>query len=166
MNFQKSRDFAFEKFANAFENTPKFFAMYSDNELKRGMKGNTDDEVKEKMKWINSIFELLHSRDVFFKTYTKLLSSRLLNAATLSDEYEKQLIAQLKNLVGTNSSYIRAITQMLDDMELSKTYTSEFESREVEPPLFYIYPRKKIILSTTQETLQFCQQYIFLSSSL
>jgi len=59
--------------------------------MKKGMKGNTDDEIQYKLSNVKGLIFLLNSRDTFLKIYTKMLSSRLLNNTTISNDAEKEL---------------------------------------------------------------------------
>jgi len=55
------------------------------------MKGNTEDEIEQKLNNAKSLIFLLNSRDAFLKIYAKQLSSRLLNNTTVSNEAEKSM---------------------------------------------------------------------------
>ena len=55
------------------------------------MKGNTEDEIEEKLNNAKNLIFLLNSRDAFLKIYAKQLSSRLLNGTTVSNDAEKTM---------------------------------------------------------------------------
>lgn len=55
------------------------------------MKGNTEDEIDQKLNNAKSLIFLLNSRDAFLKIYSKQLSSRLLNSTTVSNDAEKAM---------------------------------------------------------------------------
>lgn len=60
------------------------------------MKGNTEDEIEQKLNNAKSLIFLLNSRDAFLKIYAKQLSSRLLNNTTVSNEAEKAMYNQMQ----------------------------------------------------------------------
>lgn len=72
--------------------TPHYIASYCDNELRKGLKGVSEAEVEAKLSAIIRLFCCLHGRDVFIKSYTKFLSSRLLNKTFLSKEAEELML--------------------------------------------------------------------------
>lgn len=72
--------------------TPHYIASYCDNELRKGLKGVSEAEVEARLSAIIRLFCCLHGRDVFIKSYTKFLSSRLLNKTFLSKEAEELML--------------------------------------------------------------------------
>lgn len=71
--------------------------------MKKGMKGNTEDEIEQKLNNTKSLIFLLNSRDTFLKIYAKQLASRLLNSTTVSNEAEKSMynLMQVKKYLFT-----------------------------------------------------------------
>ena len=92
MRFQKARDIAFQNFMNDFERTPQYIAIYMDNELKRGFKHLSEDEIERKIEAVIRLFCCLNGRDVFILSYTNLLANRLLNKTSVSDSAEQRMI--------------------------------------------------------------------------
>lgn len=88
IKFQKSRDNSFQNFMNGYQNTPQYIANYTDDQLRKGLKGKSEAETEEMLSAIIRLFCCLHGRDVFLKSYTKNLSSRLLDKAYLSEDAE------------------------------------------------------------------------------
>jgi hypothetical protein len=72
--------------------TPHYIASYCDNEFRKGLKGVSEAEVEARLSAIIRLFCCLHGRDVFIKSYTKFLSSRLLNKTFLSKEAEELML--------------------------------------------------------------------------
>lgn len=99
-------------------------ATYSDNELKSGLKGLTNNEVELRLSAIIRLFCCLHSRDVFLKSYTEYLAKRLLNKSLVSIEAEEMMISKFKVECGINT--VSKMTQMFKDIETSKTTQTEF----------------------------------------
>jgi cullin 3 len=74
---------------NKCEYTAHYIASYSDNELRKGLKGVSEAETDARLEAIIRLFCCLHGRDVFVKSYTKFLASRLLNKTFLSHDAEE-----------------------------------------------------------------------------
>lgn len=77
---------------NSCNQTPGYMASYTDFELKKGLKGLSNEETEDKLEAIVRLFCCLHGRDTFIKAYTKLLSSRLLNKTSISSEAEESML--------------------------------------------------------------------------
>lgn len=92
MRFQKARDIAFQNFMNEFDRTPQFIAFYMDNELKRGFKQLSEDQIELKIEAVIKLFCCLHGRDVFIQSYSNLLANRLLNKTSVSNNAEQRMI--------------------------------------------------------------------------
>lgn len=123
--FQKCRDLAFQHFMNKCKFSAPYLAMYADNEMRRGFKGKSEIEVENALIALVRLFICLHDRDVFIKHYTRLLSKRLLDGTSVSDEAEQSLISKLKVECGHN--VVNKISNMYQDIELSKTLNEEFK---------------------------------------
>ena len=50
---------------NEFDRTPQYIAFYMDNELKRGFKQLSEDEIERKIEAVIKLFCCLLGRDVF-----------------------------------------------------------------------------------------------------
>jgi cullin 3 len=81
---------------NGYVNTPQYIASYTDDQLRKGLRGVSEAETEDKLAGIIRLFCCLHGRDVFLKSYTKHLSSRLLNKAYLSEDAEQLMLQKLK----------------------------------------------------------------------
>ena len=75
------KDKAFTVFLTKSEQAPKFLAFHCDNLLKTALKGDLENEevVNYKLDGIIDLLCCLTSRDTFILSYSKFLSSRLLN---------------------------------------------------------------------------------------
>lgn len=103
IRFQKNRDASFQNFMNQCQFTPHYIASYCDNELKKGLKGVSEQETEARLEAIIRLFCCLHGRDVFIKAYTKFLASRLLNKTFLSKDAEELMLQKLKVECGHNT---------------------------------------------------------------
>jgi len=124
LSFQRKRDLIFQIILNKFDKSPGYLASYLDFELKKGIKGNTEDEIEQKLNNAKSLIFLLNSRDAFLKIYSKQLSSRLLNGTTISNEAEKNMYNLMQAEWGQMT--VKKIKSMLQDMEMSKEINTEF----------------------------------------
>ena len=114
IRFQKSRDVSFSEFMNKCDFSPHYIASYCDNELKKGLKGVTEQETESRLDAIIRLFCCLHGRDVFIKSYMKFLASRLLNKTFLSQEAEEIMLYKLKVECGHNTT--NKMSQMFTDL--------------------------------------------------
>ena len=64
--------------------------------MKKGFKGVTDVEVENRLNAIISLFQCLHARDMFMKSYERDFAQRLLNKTSLSQEHEELFLNKLK----------------------------------------------------------------------
>lgn len=117
-DIQEARDKGFQHFLNKFEKSIAYLARNCDYEMRLGrerdngfdmlffrdqsllfslgMKGNSEEEIEEKLQSVIDIFLCFHNRDSFIVQHQKLLAVRLLTGQSLSDETEKRLITLIK----------------------------------------------------------------------
>ena len=112
------------QFMNECSQTPSYIAQYCDVELKKGLKGASEQEIDSRLSAIVRLFCCLHGRDIFIKSYTKFLASRLLNKTLLSQEAEQEMLQKLKVECGVNT--MNKISKMFTDMEMSKELQTAF----------------------------------------
>lgn len=127
IRFQKCRDTSFQTFMNKCNYSPHFIASYCDNEFRKGLKGINEIETEGRLEAIIRLFCCLHERDSFIKSYSKFLSTRLLNKSTISNEAEQQMLQKLKIECGHN--YVNKLSQMFTDIQLSKDLNVDFKKK-------------------------------------
>jgi hypothetical protein len=88
------------------------------------LKGASEQEIDSRLSAIVRLFCCLHGRDIFIKSYTKFLASRLLNKTLLSQEAEQEMLQKLKVECGVNT--MNKISKMFTDMEMSKELQTAF----------------------------------------
>lgn len=125
MKFQKGRDTSFQNFMNECQATPQFIASYADHELRRGLKGLSNEETEQRLDAIVRLFCCLHGRDTFIKAYSKKLATRLLDKTTLSQEAEETMLQKFKVECGLNT--VNKMSMMFTDIQLSKDLQVEFQ---------------------------------------
>ncbi|EGR33897.1 hypothetical protein IMG5_032160 [Ichthyophthirius multifiliis] len=124
---QLARSRGFQDFLNKFEKAIFYLAKHCDFELRIGMKGNSEQEIEEKMQDIINILLCFYSRDGFILHYSRFLSNRLLTGSSLSDENEKRLITQIKKEIGKSTT--NKLTEMCTDIQISQTIMAEIKKK-------------------------------------
>lgn len=115
--FQDSKNKAFSQFMNR-EIYSKFLAIFSDYEMKIGVKGLSEKAYEEKINDIVNLFRCLNNKLIFQIEYVKKLSDRLIQGKSQNLIAEKMLITKLKAEVGV--TYVNKMTSMLQDLDSSK----------------------------------------------
>ncbi|KAF8250747.1 Cullin-domain-containing protein [Wilcoxina mikolae CBS 423.85] len=119
---------AFSQFINDLKEAPEYISLFIDDNLRRGIKGRTENEVDEVLDKAVTLFRYLTDKDLFERHYKTHLSRRLLTNRTLSQDVEKQMIGKLKVEVGV--AFTSKLEGMFKDMSLSEEMTNEFRRRQ------------------------------------
>lgn len=122
MNTALSR--AFSNFINDFPRSPEYMSLFIDDNLKKGLKGKTEEEVDQVLDKAITLFRYIADKDIFERYYKKHLSRRLLMGRSVSHDVEKQMIGKLKLEVGV--AFTSRMEGMFKDMNISEDLTSEF----------------------------------------
>jgi len=105
---------------------PHVLAKYCDLILKKGPLHITDEaEMEATLNDVVSLFKYLSDKDVFMMVYSKLLSKRLINDLSASEDAEASMIAKLKSAQGFE--YCMKLQRMIQDMSVSKDINNEFQ---------------------------------------
>ena len=115
---------AFESFVNTNQRAPEFISLFVDENLKKGLKGKTEEEVEEVLNKTISVFRFLHEKDVFERYYKQHLAKRLLQGRSVSDDAERGMMAKLK--IECGHGYVQKLQGMLNDMKVSEDTMNEF----------------------------------------
>ncbi|EJD48922.1 Cullin-domain-containing protein [Auricularia subglabra TFB-10046 SS5] len=137
LNIQTSITEAFESFINSNPKTPEYISLFIDENLKKGLKGKTDDEVDAVLDKTITLFRFVSEKDVFERYYKAHLAKRLLHGRSVSDDAERAMLAKLK--VECGFQFTQKLEGMFNDMKLSteamqgyKTYLSTTSAPEIE----------------------------------
>lgn len=125
--FAKARDYSFGKFINACDYSPAHLAYYADHILRKNNAGHDKGEISNILSKIIRVFVLLHQRDIFITTYTKMLSKRLLNKTYSALENEELMVEKLK--IECGPAITDKIVKMFNDIQISKDTNEEFKQR-------------------------------------
>lgn len=116
---------AFTEFINLFQRSPEYMSLFIDENLKKGLKGKSENEVDAVLDKAITLFRYITDKDVFERYYKKHLSRRLLMGRSISHDAEKQMIGKLKMEVGF--AFTSKLEGMFKDMNISEEMTAEFK---------------------------------------
>lgn len=122
--FQKARNRGLENILNRDTRCAKYLAMFSDIQLKKGLKGWSEDETMALVNQVVSLFAHLKDKDIFLDFYKRYLSQRLLKKLSVSIDAEDAFISKLKVECGQQA--IQKLTFMFTDMNLSDQLQEEY----------------------------------------
>ncbi|EKM58373.1 uncharacterized protein PHACADRAFT_252641 [Phanerochaete carnosa HHB-10118-sp] len=108
---------AFETFINSHEKSPEFISLFIDENLKKGLKGKSDEEVDAVLDKTIMVFRYLTDKDVFERYYKGHLAKRLLLGRSVSDDAERGMLAKLK--VECGYQFTQKLEGMFHDMRIS-----------------------------------------------
>lgn len=106
--------------------TPELLARYSDQLLKKSSKAPEEADIDEALNGIMTVFQYIDSKDAFEKYYKRLLSKRLVNNSSSSEDAETNMVAKLKEACGYE--YTNKLQRMFQDMATSNEMIQEFKS--------------------------------------
>ncbi|CED85187.1 Cullins [Phaffia rhodozyma] len=107
--------------------SPELLARHTDALLKKTNRSAETAELEEGLNQVMIIFKYIEDKDVFQKFYWKMLSKRLINAISISDEAEASMITKLKEAAGFE--YTTKLQRMFTDMHVSKELSENFKEK-------------------------------------
>merc|ERR1711871_1429400 len=108
---------AFEHFINLNQHSPEYISLFVDEQLRKGMKGTSEEEVGTILDKVVMLFRYLQEKDVFEKYYKQHLAKRLLGGRSVSDDAERSMIGKLK--IECGYQYTSKLEGMFMDMKVS-----------------------------------------------
>ncbi|PKY45991.1 Cullin-domain-containing protein [Rhizophagus irregularis] len=123
--FQTSFNEAFEYFINKNPKSPEFISLFIDDNLKKGLKGKTEEEVDSVLDKTITLFRFIGEKDVFERYYKQHLAKRLLLGRSVSDDAERGMIGKLK--VECGYQFTTKLEGMFNDMRISSDTMSDFK---------------------------------------
>lgn len=124
--FQNALNSSFEYFINLNPRSPEFISLFVDDNLRKGLKGVSEEDVEILLDKVMMLFRYLQEKDVFEKYYKQHLAKRLLSGKTVSDDAERSLIVKLKTECGYQ--FTSKLEGMFTDMKTSQDTMQEFHS--------------------------------------
>eukprot|EP00916_Digyalum_oweni_P002115 GHVL01003944.1.p1 GENE.GHVL01003944.1~~GHVL01003944.1.p1 ORF type:complete len:732 (-),score=100.48 GHVL01003944.1:1221-3416(-) len=124
-SFQLATNKGLENVLNKDTRCAKYVAVYSDIQLRKGLKGKNEHEIKEFVDSIIRLFVHIKDKDVFLEVYKERLSKRLLNQLSISDDAEELVIAKLK--VETGQQSVSKLMSLFQSVATSAVLQEEFQ---------------------------------------
>ncbi|CRK31196.1 hypothetical protein BN1708_005385 [Verticillium longisporum] len=115
---------SFSDFINVFARASEYVSLFIDDNLRRGIRGKTDEEIHVIMDKAIILIHYLQDRDMFERYYQKHLAKRLLHSKSESHEAEKEMISRMKSKLG--NQFTAKFEGMLRDMDTSKETTAGY----------------------------------------
>ncbi len=116
---------SFTDFINAFERRSEFLSLFFDENLKKGIKGKTENEVDTLLDKGITLLRYVQDKDMFERYYKRHLSRRLLMKRSASMDAERQMISKMKMEVGNN--FTQKIESMFKDIAVSEDLSSSYK---------------------------------------
>ncbi|KAI9483305.1 MAG: Cullin [Benjaminiella poitrasii] len=124
-SFQTVFNEAFEKFINENQKSAEFISLFIDDNLKKGLKGKSEDEVDEVLDKTITLFRFLQDKDIFERYYKQHLAKRLLFNRSVSDDAERGMLLKLKRECGYQ--FTNKLEGMFNDIKLSSEMNTLFK---------------------------------------
>jgi len=114
---------SFSDFINMFNRSSEFVSLFTDDSLKRGLKGKSDEDVEVVLQKAIVLLRYLADRDMFERYYQKHLARRLLHNKS-EIHIEKELVRRMRAEMGNH--FTSKFEGMFKDMELSKDLSENY----------------------------------------
>lgn len=111
---------------NSFSRAPEYISLFIDDNMKKGIKDKTDQEIDVILEKAIILLRYLQDKDIFETYYKKHLCKRLLLNKSQSLDVEKQMIARMKMELG--NSFTLKLEAMFKDMSLSVDLTNAYRN--------------------------------------
>ena len=116
---------SFTDFINGFERGSEYLSLFFDENMKKGIKGKTENEVDALLDKGITLLRYVQDKDMFERYYKKHLSRRLLMKRSVSMDAERQMISKMKLEVG--NTFTQRIEAMFKDIAISEDLSSSYK---------------------------------------
>ena len=116
---------SFTDFINSFERSSEYLSLFFDENMKKGIKGKTENEVDTLLDKGITLLRYVQDKDMFERYYKRHLSRRLLMKRSASMDAERQMISKMKMEVGNN--FTQKIEAMFKDIAVSEDLSSSYK---------------------------------------
>lgn len=116
---------SFTDFINVFPRSSEYLSLFFDENMKKGIKGKTENEVDALLDKGIILLRYIQDKDMFERYYKRHLSKRLLMKRSISMDAERQMISKMKMEVG--NSFTQKIESMFKDMAVSEDLSSSYK---------------------------------------
>ncbi|KAF1356485.1 Cullin [Delphinella strobiligena] len=111
---------------NIFNRSSEYISLFIDDNMKKGIKGKTEDEIDAVLEKAITLLRYVQDKDIFESYYKKHLCKRLLMGRSLSIDVEKAMISRMKIELG--NSFTGKLEAMFKDMTLSEELTAAYHT--------------------------------------
>ena len=115
----------FSSFINDNPKTPEFISLFIDENLKKGIKGKTEQETDQILDNATVLFRYLKDKDVFERYYKSHLAKRLLQGRSVSDDAERGMLTKLRLVAGF--AFTTKLEGMFKDMKVSRDLNADYK---------------------------------------
>ncbi|KAH0538302.1 hypothetical protein FGG08_005076 [Glutinoglossum americanum] len=115
---------SFHEFINEFQRSSEYISLFIDENLKRGLKDKTENEVDAVLEKAITLLRYIQDKDLFERYYKKHLSRRLLMGKSVGGDVEKQMISRMKLELGNH--FTQKLEGMFKDIALSGELTTAY----------------------------------------
>ncbi|KAH0565479.1 hypothetical protein GP486_001120 [Trichoglossum hirsutum] len=116
---------SFQEFINEFQRSSEYISLFIDENLKRGLKDKTENEVDAVLEKAIVLLRYIQDKDMFERYYKKHLSRRLLMGKSVGGDVEKQMISRMKLELGNH--FTQKLEGMFKDIALSGELTTAYK---------------------------------------
>ena len=116
---------SFSDFINEFDRSSEYLSLFFDENMKKGIKGKTENEVDALLDKGITLLRFIQDKDMFERYYKKHLSKRLLMKRSVSRDAERQMISKMKMEVG--NTFTNRIENMFKDMTISEDMSAGYK---------------------------------------
>ena len=116
---------SFSEFINSNQRSSEYLSLFFDENLKKGIKGKTENEVDTLLDSGITLLRYVKDKDLFETYYKKHLSRRLLMKRAASMDAERQMISKMKVEVG--NQFTQRLEAMFRDMTVSDDMTANYK---------------------------------------
>jgi len=127
-NFQMKMNSVFQSVINENPKASESLSLFIDDNLKKGIKGKSEDEIEDLLNKSIVLFRFISDKDVFERYYKQHLAKRLLYKKSLSEDAERIMITRLQMECG--HQFTTKLEGMYKDISISSELTSEFKTIE------------------------------------
>lgn len=111
---------------NSFSRCSEYISLFIDENMKKGIKGKTEQEVDQVLEKAITLLRYVQDKDLFENYYKKHLCRRLIMGKSLSIEAERSMITRMKIELG--NAFTSKLEAMFRDMSLSEELAAGYKN--------------------------------------
>src|SRR5271170_3437145 len=115
----------FSSFINDNRKAPEFISLFIDENLKKGIKGKTEQETDAILDNATVLFRYVKDKDIFERYYKQHLAKRLLAFKSVSDDAERGMLTKLRMVAGY--AFTTKLEGMFKDMKVSRDLMTDYK---------------------------------------